>query len=409
MGKGKFISNHGRYLNTSKKQNGAKAKKPLGAKKIALIVIAVILVLVLGVAIAGVSYYNYILNKVPRAEFTENEEMTPEQLAELLGITVEEWYRLQEEAATETTEATEATTEATEVETESTVADYGKTGKIVNIMVVGQNYREGEWSKLSDTMILVTINKETKTMTLTSFLRDTYVQLPNYKTHTCGKNRINVAYNLGWQWGGDAGAFEMLDTCIYNNFGAEIDYNIEINFDGFVELIDLLGGVTVELNEDEAAYMTDCAEVLGNFAVDSYEAGSATLDGNAALAYARMRHSSATDNDINRASRQRDLIGSILNQVRNQSLIELNNLIQAALPYILTDMTNDDITTLALELLPLLPELTMVSNQCPAETEGSYWGEVITLYGADAGVIVPNLQLNRELLTAITEGTETEE
>ena len=54
-----------------------------------------------------------------------------------------------------------------------------------------------------------------------------------------------------------------------------------------------------------------------------------------------------------------------------------------------------------MELLPLLPKLEIVSNQCPAE--GTYYGDIVDIYGVMSGVIVPNLQKNRELLTAITE------
>lgn len=365
----------GRYLQK-------KEKKPLSKKKIALIALVIVLVLIVAVIIAGVCYYNYILDQIPRADFIEK-ELSDEDLEKILGYVPE---------AAETTQPIETTQEPTD-------PDYGTTGKIVNIMLVGQNYRPGEESKLSDTMILVTVNKETKTMTLTSFQRDLYVQLPNYKTYKCGMQRINVAYNLGWHWGGDAGAFQMLDECIYNNFGVEIDYNVEINFDGFIEIIDMIGGVTVELSEAEAQYLTEDENNEGTF-----EAGTVLLDGDSALAYARMRHSSPEDNDFHRTSRQRELIGIIVNQMRGLSLTELNKLVQNAIPYVLTDMTNDEITTLMLELLPLLPDLQMEQIQCPAE--GTYSGKMVEIYGVSSGVLVPNLEKNREILMAICEEPE---
>ena len=80
-------------------------------------------------------------------------------------------------------EPTETTVPPTTEETVPTEPDYGTTGKIVNILAVGQDSREGENHKLSDTIILFTLNKETKTLTLSSFMRDMYVKLPNMWGH----------------------------------------------------------------------------------------------------------------------------------------------------------------------------------------------------------------------------------
>lgn len=377
------MGNNGRYL--KKKEKGS--KKPMGrGKKIALIVAIVIVALLLALVIGAVVWYNNTLNLITRPD-DSTRELSNAELESILG-----WNPDAEEETTEEV-TTEAATEATTVATEP---DYSKTGKIINIMLVGQNYREGEYSKLSDTMILCTLNRETKTLTLTSFLRDLYVQLPNYKDHNCGKQRINVAYNLGWHWGGELGGMEMLAECIYNNFGVEIDHSVEINFDDFIELIDTLGGIEIELTETEAAYLTKDAHNEGSF-----EAGLTLLDGDSALSYARMRKSAADDNDFKRTQRQKNVISQIIDKARGMSLSELNELLQTILPMVITDMTNEDITTYLVELLPILPDLEIVSNQCPAE--GTYSGQMVEISGVQSGVLVPNLQKNRELLTAICE------
>ena len=374
----------GRYLKK-------KVKKTMSrGKKIALTVGIILAVLLVGFVIAAVVWFNSTLDLITRPDDTTR-DLTDEELAEILG-----WNP-------EATEGMEVTTEApTEVTTVPTEPDYSKTGKIINIMLVGQNYREGEWSKLSDTMILCTVNRETKTLTLTSFLRDLYVKLPNYKGKSCGNQRINVAYNLGWHWGGELGGMEMLGQCINENFGVEIDHSVEINFDDFVHVIDTLGGIEIELTETEARYLTEDAHNEGSF-----EAGLATLDGDSALAYARMRKSSADDNDFKRTERQKKVIAEIVNKVRGMSLTELNGLLKTLLPMVITDMSNDDITTYMVELLPILPELEIVSNQCPAE--GTYSGQMVEIDGIMSGVLVPNLQKNRELLTSICEETATVE
>ena len=302
----------------------------------------------------------------------------------------------------EETEPTEETTEATEAPTEDPSAyDPGKLGKIVNIMVVGQAWRPGEEGKMSDSMILCTINKETKTLTLTSFLRDTYIKLANYRDsggtqHTCGNQRINVAYALGYSWGGAYDAMGMLNQTIYENFGVEIDYNVEVDFESFAKIVDALGGLDIELSEVEADHMTN--ELIG---VGNFTPGMNHLTGEQALHYARIRK---IDSDEARGNRQRKVVGILLNQMKSMSLTDLNKLIDTVLPMITTNMSEEEITTCIVELLPLLPKLQMVSNQVPIE--GTDCGTMREIYGVMSGVLVPNLQKNREALQAICEDND---
>ena len=360
-------------------------KKPVKPRRRGkwLLIVILILLLLIGVAIAaGAVYYNSMLNLITRPETVATEHsMSDEEFEAILGYVPEKM------------EATETTVETTQAPTEP------KEDHIVNIMLIGQNYRKGEEHKLSDTLILCSLNKETKTLTLTSFLRDLYLQLPNYKGHICGKNRINVAYNLGWYWENELAGMEMLDMVIQNNFGVEVDYNVEVGFVAFKQIIDALGGVDMELTADEAQYITMDAEVNG-----SYSAGMTHLNGEAALSYARIRHANAGDNDFNRTNRQRKLIIEILNQCRSKSLGELNNMLQEMLPLIITDMTNKEITDLALELLPMLKDLKIVSNQCPAPD--TYTMGMVEIGGMDASVIHCDLEKNGALLQEIAEMPE---
>ena len=384
MGKG------GRYL---QKPAGGGWKKGL---LIALVVILVLAIVVTACVILYIKGKFKLINIVT----PETKEYTQEEIDNIMqyvpddGVT----YPVSTDE-TEETEATEETTEPTVAPTEDPTAyDPGKLGKIVNIMVVGQSWRPGEEGKMSDTMILCTVNKETKTLTLTSILRDTYVKLANYKDsggtrHTCGNQRINIAYALGYSWGGAYDAMGMLNQTIYENFGAEIDYNVEVDFESFAKIVDTLGGVDIELTEAEADHMTNGLDDVGTF-----EPGMNHLTGEQALHYARIRK---IDSDEARGNRQRKLIGILLDQMKAMSLSDLNNLIDTLLPMITTNMTEEDITTCIVELLPLLPKLQMVSNQIPIE--GTDCGTMREIYGVMSGVLVPNLQKNREALTAITE------
>lgn len=387
------MSKGGKYLKQAAPVQ-KKKKSPATVILIILIVIALLAVIVIG---AGILFYNSKLNKITRPD-VEIKNPSQEEIDNIMTFVPEDSVIYD---ATESTASTEeATTEATEPPTteDPTYYEPGKLGKVVNILVVGQAAREEEVGRMSDTMILCTVNKETKKLTLTSFPRDSYVKLPNYvdssgKKHSCGMQRINVNYALGYSWGGTLDAMGMLNQCIYENYGAEVDFNVEINFASFERIIEMMGGIEIELTEAEANHMTNDLDGIGSF-----EPGPNLLNGRQALHYARIRK---IDSDMERGNRQKNLISTIINRVKSLSLKELNAMVDEILPSIVTNMSNEDITNCMLELLPLLPKLQIVSNQCPAE--GTYYGDIVDIYGVMSGVIVPNLKTNRELLTAITE------
>lgn len=388
------MSKGGRYL---KKDNPA----PKGGKgkKTVVIILIVLLVLVIGLGIAAIVYFNSLLNLIQRPDRVEN-NLTQEDVNAILGYDPNE-VSFDETVAAEATEATEAT-ETEPTETMPVVEGYGETGKIVNVLLIGQASREGEDSKLSDTIILLTINKETKTLTATSFLRDTFIQLPTpYKGHTCGMQRINVAYALGYGWGGTAEAMEYLDLAIENNFGVKIDYNVEVDFEAVARAIDLLGGLRIELDADEAKYMNNTLKDCSFRDYAEFVVGENRLDGWAGLTYARMRHSSGADNDFKRTNRQRVIIEKILDKFSRRSITQLNEFAKEMLPYVLTDMTNEEITTCMLELIPLATNLKLETNQCPAE--GTYYGKMVTLFGQQSGVLDPDLEANKKILKEIAE------
>lgn len=266
--------------------------------------------------------------------------------------------------------------------------------KITNIMLVGQNWREDEQNKLSDTMILCSINRETRTLTMVSFLRDLYIHLPPYAGHGAGRNRINVCYALGSTWKRSSeGGMEMLALCVEQNFGIHVDHTIEVSFETFTNIIDLLGGVEVDITEDEAKYLTQSVGY-----VDEIKPGVQTLYGNEALAYARIR---AIDGDRQRTARQRAVLSSLLEKCRDMSFKDLYTAAGTILPFIITDMTSMEIATYVWEFIPMLKDIQIKTLTCPADNEilpGSYWGKNIELYGYPSSVIECNTTLNGEYL-----------
>ena len=214
--------------------NGDRAKSGGGVWKIILIVILCV-VLVLGLLFGAAYFYlDSKLNKVRQATF-EEKDVSGQDLSALIGNLDDPNPTISISESTAPTE--EATEETTEPPTEP---DYGETGKIVNVLIIGQDSREGEESKLADGIMLLTLNTETRTLTTTSFLRDSYVKLADYRGHTCGWNRINTSYALGYSWYGDAGAMEMLNLTLENNYGVKVDANVELSMFSLVDIVDAI-------------------------------------------------------------------------------------------------------------------------------------------------------------------------
>ena len=221
---------------------------------------------------------------------------------------------------------------------------------VVNILLIGQDAREGEGRSRSDSMILVTFNKDKKTITMTSFLRDLYVKIPGYRD-----NKLNATYVFG--------GMPLLNQTLEQNFGVRIDGNIEVNFSHFADVINLLGGVDLELRADEAGTVN---LLTGRYVLG---AGMMHLDGEQALHYSRIRSLDA-DADFSRTNRQRKVINALIEKFRNTKLTTMMGLLDDLLPMITTDLTNAEILDLATELFPMLADCTIVSQRIPAD--GTY-------------------------------------
>ena len=169
-----------------------------------------------------------------------------------------------------------------------------------------------------------------------------------------------------------------MDQVITNNFGPVVDHNIEVNMEAFDACINALGGVTITLDKDEAKYMNNYFSKFDAEGREFFE-GDNLVDGWAAEVYVRTRHANNGDNDYNRTNRQRQVVAQVLEKVKNMSVLELNKLVDQLLPLVATDMTNTDMTNYILEVLPILPEMTLESIQCPNKEMG-LWGEVADIF-----------------------------
>ena len=253
---------------------------------------------------------------------------------------------------------------------------------IINILLIGQDRRAGESRARSDSMILCTINKNSNTITMTSFMRDMYVQIPGYTD-----NRINASYAYG--------GMQLLDQCLNVNFGVVIDGNVEVDFSGFQEVIDLIGGIDIELTQAEASYLNRRGnwEVENNAGQWSLKAGMNHLNGSQALAYSRIR--AVGNGDYGRTNRQRVVLMELIEQAKKLSLPQVNKLMNKILPLITTDMSNQEIVGFVTDLVPKLSGMTVNTQQIPAD--GAHYGAMVR----EMAVLIPDLEKNREILAGI--------
>ena len=338
------------------------SKKKSGGGRVFLVILCIVLGLILAALITGTVYANYLLGLMNRPDDVPKETLSQEQIDAILK------------------EDTVAPDESTAPEVKEEDVDWGKNEgeviesgtNIVNILLIGQDARPGETNSRSDSMIMVTFNKEQKTITMTSFLRDLYVKIPGYMD-----NRINASYAIGGK--------ELLNETLEVNFGVQVDGNVEVNFSHFEEVIDLLGGVDIELRADEANHI--------NQRINRYELqkGLQHLDGEQALEYARIRKLDS-DQDFSRTNRQRKLLNSLVEKFRNTKLTTLLGLLDDLLPMVTTDLENEEIFKYAKDLFPMLADCTIVSQRVPVADK--YYLAMIN----KMSVIVADMDAARELL-----------
>ena len=197
--------------------NGGQKKKKSGC----LVALIVVLALLLAALIAVAVLMNYIFGRLGRFENPTPSNGTIPKMSDEFDVEGN-----QEGAENfETVDASDVVFETVDV----------LEGDMINIMLIGQDRRPGEERARSDSMILVTLNKEKGTIQLTSFMRDLYVQIPGYMD-----NRLNAAYRYG--------GTDLMNETFKVNFGLEIDGNVMVDFDEFTEIIKIMGGVTLDIS-----------------------------------------------------------------------------------------------------------------------------------------------------------------
>lgn len=197
--------------------------------------------------------------------------------------------------------------------------------RVTNILLVGVDRRQDDVASRSDTLMLMSIDKVNKSIKMTSFLRDSWVDIPGKKYA-----KLNAAST----WGGMQ---LVMDTLEYN-FNVQIDHYVMVDFKMFQDIVNALGGIDVEITEKEAKYMRDVVHLK------NIKAGkSVHLNGGEALWYCRIRY---LDTDFKRTERQRKVMTAIIGKVKEQSPTKIMQIARDVLPDIETDMTKNDLALL---------------------------------------------------------------
>lgn len=239
----------------------------------------------------------------------------------------------------------------------------------IHILLIGRD--AGDGCARSDAMILCTFQPEKESLTLTSLLRDLYVRIPGYRD-----NRLNAAYAFGGS--------RLLKQTLQENLDISVDGCLEVDFAGFAGIIDLLGGVKLELRQDEADAIN--AAVPGGL-----KEGLQHLTGPQTLAYTRIRKLDA-DGDFSRTRRQRKVLAALLSDYKGADLSTLLSVAGEALPLIKTDMPRRQLLEYAARLLPGIKNLKVTSQHLPAA--GTYAYRSVD----NMSVIVADMAENQRIL-----------
>ncbi len=206
----------------------------------------------------------------------------------------------------------------------------------INILLLGVDKRESEDVPRSDTIIIVTIDPLTRDVAMLSIPRDLLVTIPGY-----GDTKINAAYSYGAQT--EVTGPGLVRATIEYNFGIPIHYFAEVDFDGFVRIVDTLGGVTVDvpapIKDDE--YPGERYDYTRIY----FPTGLQHMDGRTALRYVRTRHD---DNDFARGARQQQVLQALREQgIRLNLIARADKLLAQLADTVRTDLSPTEVLALA--------------------------------------------------------------
>ena len=216
---------------------------------------------------------------------------------------------------------------------------YKSTGDYTNIALFGLDSRDGELDGgvQSDCIMVASINNKTNEVKLVSVFRDTLLKVGDKKY-----GKATSAYNIG----GPTDAIALLNR----NLDLDIEKYISVNFNVMADIVDDIGGIEVDMTEEEVEwtnkYCGETAAVVGRAPKTTLSgSGVKKLDGIQAVSYARIRYTEGMD--FKRTQRQRIVLEKIVEKAQKANIITLNNIINAVMPQVSTNLTTGNMFALA--------------------------------------------------------------
>lgn len=236
-----------------------------------------------------------------------------------------------------------------------------------NLLLLGVDRRDDDWYGNSDSIILVTVNHDTQQIFLTSFMRDLYAEIPDY-----GVMKLNVAHAVG---GGP-----LIVETLENTYGVAIDNYARVDFNSMTDIIDALGGVDIEMSDEEAASANKSIKEMCKLQGKKYKknklksGGKLHLNGIQAVAYSRIRK--VGNSDYERTERQRKVLTEMIKNAKSLKFREISQLLNQVLPLITHNV--DQLTMV--ELIAKLPEMMnyeIVTQRVPFDGMYHSQGEML--------------------------------
>ena len=212
--------------------------------------------------------------------------------------------------------------------------EYENVNKIKNIALFGIDATDGETGR-SDSIMIATLDPVHNKLKITSVMRDSYVYIDGH-----GQDKINHAYAFGGP--------ELAIKTLNENFGLNIEDFVSVNFSSLPTIINILGGIDLEITEEELQYINSYVDDInakdGTYSPHISYAGVQHVDGIQALAYSRIRYTSG--GDYERTQRHRTVLDALFNKLTSTSVASYNSLLNEVLPYVQTNLSAADILSL---------------------------------------------------------------
>lgn len=247
----------------------------------------------------------------------------------------------------------------------------------VNIAVFGVDGRSDIDGDRTDTIMIVSLDFKKGNIKVTSIMRDLLVQIPETKDTYESFDKINAAYAYGGP--------ELTVKTLNENFDMNITDYVIVNFDAMVDTVDALGGVEVNVKNEDVLewtnkYIDDVNDKVGKSDPKLTTTGVQTITGVQALAYARNRYS---DDDFYRTERQREVVGQIAHKAFNIDMATGISLLSKVYPYIKTTLSISELTTYAKAFLDS-PDKQFLEFRLPTDAN------VTTAMINSVSYVVPN-------------------